>query len=192
MNEKEFFYKNGIYFKNREIVIGTNSFSESDEISHLDLFDLRKSLIIMNENLTGDDKKDAVNISFCSSGGDIYIGFGIYDLIKSQNYTINITAFGRCMSAALLILQGGDNRFCYQHTSFMIHGVETVIGDIKTLSHTEREIESTECDRLENLMLEIFAKNTKLKKTEISELIEKDTHFDANEALEWGFIDKII
>jgi ATP-dependent Clp protease protease subunit len=57
---------------------------------------------------------------------------------------------------------------------------------------TDIEIEAREIIRMKNMLNEIFAQNTGQDIAKIKEDTERDKYLSAQEALEYGLIDKVI
>jgi ATP-dependent protease ClpP protease subunit len=61
-----------------------------------------------------------------SEGGGIYSAFAIFDALIRRDVTI--TATGKCMSAAVVVLLGGKHRYATPHCRFLTHPV-SMTGD---------------------------------------------------------------
>ena len=112
----------------------------------------------------------------------------IYDtmnFIKSNVITIGI---GMTASMAAFLLSSGNIRYVLPNTEVMIHqplgGAQGQATDIKIAA--ERII------KLKEKLNQILAKNTNQPLEKIYNDTERDNFLSANEALEYGLIDKII
>ena len=56
-----------------------------------------------------------------TDGGDVHQAFAIYDTMRSIRSQIITVAMGTCMSAGVILLQGGDVRTSMPHTRLMYH-----------------------------------------------------------------------
>lgn len=180
------FYQNGLYIPSRKIILGTSLINETDEIDFMSTVDLLKSLLILEE----ESKEEPVTIYLCTSGGDVYYAFAIYDIIKNCPFDVEIIAFGKCMSAGTIILQAADTRSCYSSTTFMIHGTDLTFTE-EVLKAKDLEIESSESKRVNEMMLNIYLKDMKKSKRILKQMMEKDTFVDAQTAKKIGLIDNI-
>jgi len=134
-------------------------------------------------------KKD-IYIYINSPGGVITAGLAIYDTMQYVESDITTICIGQCASMATLILAAGTpgKRYALPHSRIMIHqpwgGIEGTAQDI--------EIHAKEILRLKRIVNEILSKHT----GKPVEVVERDTQRDffmsAEEALEYGIIDKII
>ena len=142
------------------------------------------SELLYLDNLSNEDIYLYIN----SPGGSITSGMSIYDtmnFIKSKVITIGI---GMTASMAAFLLSSGNIRYALPNTEVMIHqplgGAQGQATDIKIAA--ERII------KLKEKLNQILAKNTNQPLEKIYNDTERDNFLSANEALEYGLIDKII
>ena len=142
------------------------------------------SELLYLDNLSNEDIYLYIN----SPGGSITSGMSIYDtmnFIKSKVITIGI---GMTASMAAFLLSSGNVRYALPNTEVMIHqplgGAQGQATDIKIAA--ERII------KLKEKLNQILAKNTNQPLEKIYNDTERDNFLSANEALEYGLIDKII
>ena len=142
------------------------------------------SELLYLDNISNEDIYLYIN----SPGGSITSGMSIYDtmnFIKSNVITIGI---GMTASMAAFLLSSGNIRYALPNTEVMIHqplgGAQGQATDIKIAA--ERII------KLKEKLNQILAKNTNQPLEKIYNDTERDNFLSANEALEYGLIDKII
>ena len=142
------------------------------------------SELLYLDNINNEDIYLYIN----SPGGSITAGLSIYDtmnFIKSNVCTIGI---GMCASMAAFLLSSGNVRYALPNTEIMIHqplgGAHGQATDIKIAA--ERII------KLKEKLNKILAKNTNQTIKKIYEDTERDNFLSAEEALDYGLIDKII
>ena len=142
------------------------------------------SELLYLDNVSNEDIYLYIN----SPGGSITSGMSIYDtmnFIKSKVITIGI---GMTASMAAFLLSSGNIRYALPNTEVMIHqplgGAQGQATDIKIAA--ERII------KLKEKLNQILAKNTNQPLEKIYNDTERDNFLSANEALEYGLIDKII
>ena len=79
-------------------------------------------------------------------------------------------------------------RFSLPNSRIMVHqpsgGYQGQVTDI--------EIQTNEIKKTKQRLNEIYAKHTGKKITEVSEVMERDKYFSAEEAIKFGLIDKIV
>lgn len=127
-----------------------------------------------------------------SYGGDLFAGFKIYEMIRNSNANISARVEGKCYSAASLVLLGvkPENRTATKLSSFMIHSPLLTLEE-GTLNLSESE-QLTEDIRTEfNRLLGVYVDRLNATEDEIKELMLSEKTFDANKALELGFISRI-
>lgn len=135
-------------------------------------------------------KKDIV-FYINSPGGTVSDGMAIYDAMQLVKSDIKTVCLGRCSSMAAILLSGGTKgkRYITPHSEVMIHEVSTFncgkIGDVK--------ISYEHSNALNERIIKILANNTGKDIDQIRQDIQqKDKWFNAEEALEYGLIDKIL
>lgn len=136
-----------------------------------------------------DSQKD-IQIYINSPGGSVFAGLGIYDTMQYINPDIKTICTGLAASMGAVLLCGGskDKRLALPHSRIMIHqplgGVEGQASDII--------IQAQQISILKDELYQIIAKHT----NKSIEIIEKDGDRDfwmtADEAKEYGMIDKVI
>lgn len=125
-----------------------------------------------------------------SPGGSISSGMAIYDtmnFIKSDVSTICV-GIAASMGAVLLSSGAKGKRFILPNADVMIHqplgGAEGQASDIKIVS--ERML------NLRERLNKILAKNTGKNLKKIEHDTERDNYLSANEAINYGLVDKIV
>ena len=125
-----------------------------------------------------------------SPGGSVTAGFAIYDTMQHIRADVSTICLGQAASMGAFLLSSGTKgkRMALPHSRVLIH---QPLGGAQGQA-TDIEIQAAEIVRIKKTLNEILANNTgqSLKK------IEKDTDRDyimtAQEAVEYGMIDKVI
>ena len=125
-----------------------------------------------------------------SPGGSVTAGFAIYDTMQHIRADVSTICLGQAASMGAFLLSSGakGKRLALPHSRVLIH---QPLGGAQGQA-TDIEIQAQEILRLKRALNETLAANTgqSLKK------IEKDTDRDyimtAQEAVEYGMIDKVI
>ena len=142
------------------------------------------SELLYLDNLSNEDIYLYIN----SPGGSITAGLSIYDTMNFINSNVCTIGIGMCASMAAFLLSSGSIRYALPNTEIMIHqplgGAQGQATDIKIAA--ERII------KLKEKLNKILAKNTKQTIKKIYEDTERDNFLSAEEALNYGLIDKII
>lgn len=92
------------------------------------------------------------------------------------------------MSSATWIMAACDERYLYPNSTVMVHdGSEELHG-----SHTDVQVSAIESKRLQELLYEIYANNSRMPKEFWQDVCQRDLYLSAEEAVLLGLADKII
>ncbi len=125
-----------------------------------------------------------------SPGGSVSAGLAIYDTMQFIKPDVTTICIGQAASMAAVLLAGGTKgkRFALPHSRILIHqpmgGMQGQASDI--------EIHANEIIRIKRLLNEILSKHTGQPVEKIEKDTDRDYIMSANEAVEYGIIDKII
>ena len=141
-----------------------------------------------------EERPEDLEFFISSSGGNVSEMFTIYDLmcLIKKRRDIATFGYGKISSAAVPLLAGGTDgkRYMAKNARLMLHHCATAA------SGAEPSIRSSfnELKKVEEMMVEVLAANTKLSSGEIYNILSRNTdeYFSAEEALEMGIVDKII
>ena len=131
-----------------------------------------------------------ISLYINSPGGVITSGMAIYDTMNFIKSDVSTICIGMAASMAAFLLSSGTigKRYILPNADVMIHqplgGAEGQATDIKIAS-----------DRIINLrskLNKILAKNTGRSISKIAKDTERDNYLDAEAALQYGIVDKII
>ena len=131
-----------------------------------------------------------ISIYINSPGGVITSGMAIYDTMNFVKSDVCTICIGMAASMAAFLLASGckGKRYILPNADVMIHqplgGAEGQATDIK--------IASDRIINLRNRLNRILAKNTSKSLAKIEKDTERDNYLSADEALEYGLVDKII
>lgn len=134
------------------------------------------------------DTKGEFTLYISSPGGETDSMWAFVDRIMCSSRTISGVASGTCHSAAPLILAVCDRRACTPNTQFMVHeDIVELEGAPSTNTKKLARAQDAE-DRWYTAMA--LATGTTINEWRL--MSEKETYFDANEALRLGVVDKIM
>ena len=135
------------------------------------------------------DSERDINIYLNTPGGSVYAGLGIYDtmqFIGSRVATI-CTGMAASMGAVLLVAGEKGMRAALPHSRVMIHqplgGIQGQASDI--------EITAREILKLKDELYQIISDHSGQAIDKIRQDADRDYWMTANEALEYGMIDKV-
>ena len=137
---------------------------------------------------SADSDKD-IHIYLNTPGGSVYAGLGIYDtmqFVRSRVATI-CTGMAASMGAVLLVAGEKGMRAALPHSRVMIHqplgGIQGQASDI--------EITAKEILKLKDELYQIISDHSGQSMERIRHDADRDYWMKANEALEYGMIDKV-
>lgn len=165
--------------------------------SHIDLFGFVGGSKEFNDGFNETDflnelraipEDNALEISINSFGGSVYTALSIYSLLKKHKGSITFRVDGTAMSAATIITSVPNARVVMPRGSMMmIHKVSVgIYGNADDLKKTVEDIE-----KLEQNVLDIYVEKTGQPREVIQALVDKETYFTAEEAVEFGLADEI-
>ena len=154
----------------------------TDEIANL--------IVAQLLHLESEDPDKDISLYINSPGGSVYAGLAIYDTIQFIKPDVSTICVGIAMSMGALLLAGGakGKRMALPNSRILIHqpsgGFEGVASDI--------EIHAKETLDLRDRLDAIYAKHTGKSKKQVHADMERDRFFKANQAAEYGLIDRVI
>ena len=137
------------------------------------------------------DNRD-INLYINSSGGDCYSGLQLVSVMDFVKSNVATTVLGLAASMAAVIASNGEKgkRMALPYSRFMIHQPSSYNGYSK---FTDSKIALKEMESVRNDLYEVLAKNSGKSIEETIQLCENgDKWLKAKEAVEMGYIDKII
>ncbi|HSX43429.1 MAG TPA: ATP-dependent Clp protease proteolytic subunit [Candidatus Saccharimonadales bacterium] len=140
--------------------------------------------------LQAEDAKKDIFLYINSPGGSVYDGMAIFDTMQYVTNDVQTVGIGVQASMGAFLLSSGTKgkRFLLPNSTVMIHQPSSgTRGKI-----TDQEIDLREGLRLKKLLNEILAKNTGQPLERIHEDMERDKWMNAQEALKYGLVDKVV
>lgn len=140
--------------------------------------------------LDSENSEKDIMLYINSPGGVITAGMAIYDTMKLIKSDVSTICLGDAASMGAFLLSGGTKgkRLALPNSRIMIH---QPLGGAKGQA-TDIEIEAKEILRMKKMLNELLAEHTGQKVDRIKKDTERDNFMTAEEALEYGLIDKII
>lgn len=148
------------------------------------------SIIAQLLYLSSKDPKKDIFMYINSPGGSITAGMAIYDTMKFIKCDVSTICIGICASMAAFLLAGGKKgkRFALPNSEVMIH---QPLGGGQGQA-TDISIVANRLIKVKKRLNTILSNNTGKPLSQIEIDTERDYFLDANEALKYGLIDKII
>jgi len=132
-----------------------------------------------------------ITVFINSPGGEIFSGFAIYDMLKfiSCPVTTIVTGFAASMGSILSLAADKGRRFAMPQAKIMIHQ-PLLMGYQGRAS--ECEIQAREILKTRDHLVKLYAEQTGKSFEEIKKALDRDNWFTAEEALEYGLLDKVV
>lgn len=152
--------------------------------------ELAASIVAQLLFLEAEDPTKDIYLYINSPGGVITSGFSIYDTMNYIKPDVCTICIGQAASMGAFLLSCGaeGKRFALPNSRIMIH---QPLGGARGQA-TDIEIQAKEILRLKTILNDILAKNTKQKVAKIAKDTERDFFMSAQEAKEYGLIDKVL
>jgi ATP-dependent Clp protease, protease subunit len=165
--------------KDRIIFLGTPI---DDQIANLVVAELL--------HLESEEPDRDISIYINSPGGSVYAGLTIYDAMQFVRPDIQTTCVGIAMSMGALLLVSGTNgkRVALPNAKILIHQLS---GGFEGQA-TDIEIQAREVINVKRRLEEIIAAHSGQPLERVSKDMERDYFMTAEEAREYGIIDRVI
>lgn len=140
--------------------------------------------------LEAEDPEKDITMYINSPGGVVTAGMAIYDTMNYIKPDVQTICVGQAASMGAFLLSAGakGKRFSLENSRIMIHqplgGTQGQAADI--------EIHAKEILRLKKKLSEILAENCGKTVEEVYRDTDRDNFMSAEEAVEFGLIDKVI
>ena len=158
----------------------------SDEVN-----DTTASLVVAQLlYLEGHDPEKDISLYINSPGGSVTAGFAIYDTMQYIKCDVSTICMGMAASMGAFLLSSGakGKRFALPNSEIMIHQPS---GGAQGQA-TEIEITAKQILKIRERLNKILADNTGKPIDIIAKDTERDNFMSADEALDYGLVDKIL
>jgi ATP-dependent Clp protease protease subunit len=165
--------------KERIIFLGTPI---DDQIANL--------LVAELLHLESEDPEQDISIYVNSPGGGVYAGLTIYDTMQFVKPDVQTICLGTALSMGALLLAGGakGKRMALPNAKILLHQVS---GGFEGQA-TDIEIQAREVISVKRRLEEIIALHSGQPLEKVSTDMERDYFLSAEEAMEYGIIDRVI
>ncbi len=141
--------------------------------------------------LEQEDPDKDIDLYINSPGGSVTAGMAIYDCMQLIKPDVSTICLGMAASAAALLLCAGASgkRFSLPYSRILIHQpwIKSIGGQATDVDIHAREIIKTKAT-----LNDIIARHTGQPLEKVSRDTERDYYMSAQEAVEYGLIDKVI
>ncbi len=141
--------------------------------------------------LEAQDPEKDIFLYINSPGGSITAGLAIYDTMQFIKCDVTTICIGQAASMAAILLAAGarGKRFALPHSRILIH--QPIMSGLSGQA-TDIDIHAKEILRLRDMCNKILANHTGQTIKKIEKDVDRDFIMGADEAVEYGLIDKVI
>jgi len=141
-------------------------------------------------HLESEDPDKDISLYINSPGGSVYAGLAIYDTMQFIKPDVQTICVGIAMSMGALLLAGGakDKRMALPNAKILIHQVSSGFQG----QATDIEIHAREIIDIRRRLDKIIADHTGQPLEKVTRDTERDYFMSADEATEYGIIDRVI
>ena len=152
--------------------------------------DVANSIVAQLLLLDSENPDKDIMLYINSPGGVITAGMAIYDTMKLIKADVSTICLGDAASMGAFLLSAGTKgkRLALPNARIMIH---QPLGGAKGQA-TDIEIEAKEILRMKTMLSTLMAEHTGQTVERIKQDTERDNFMTAQQALEYGLIDKVI
>ncbi|MEN9215770.1 MAG: ATP-dependent Clp protease proteolytic subunit [Gloeomargarita sp. HHBFW_bins_162] len=140
--------------------------------------------------LDSEDPGKDIYLYINSPGGSVHAGLAIYDTMQHVKSDVVTICVGLAASMGAFLLAGGTKgkRLALRHSRIMIHQVSSGTRG----QASDIEIEAREVLRIDHQLSELLAYHTGQPVEKVHQDQKRDFYMSAQEALEYGLVDKVI
>lgn len=149
--------------------------------------------IVVDEFLADLDElktKDNITVHINSVGGDLYGGVAIYNRMKELSANIVTINDGLAASAASIIFQAGDVRKVNSGSNVMVHQAAGFLWGYYNNAELSGVVKQLEAAN--KLAVNIYAEASGRTQREMKKLVDAETWFTGQEAVDAGLADEVI
>jgi ATP-dependent Clp protease protease subunit len=156
-----------------------------------EIYDVTADLVVAQLLfLESQDPEKDIHLYINCPGGSVTAGLAIFDTIQYIKSNVQTFCLGQAASMGALLLASGTRgkRVAMPSSRVLIHqpwgGVSGQAVDVS--------IQARELVRVKKLIISYFAEHTGKAVAQVEKDLERDYYMSAEEALEYGLIDKIL
>lgn len=158
------------------------------EVSDQSMKDVTEKLLYLESEDPGKEIKFYIN----TPGGSITAGMAAYDTMKLISSPVSVIVTGMAASMGSILLSGAEKgrRFIFPHGRVLIH--QPLISGTFMAPAVDINIQAQEMERIRDELNKILAEASGKDLSVIENDTDRDFYLTAEEAIEYGLVDKIV
>lgn len=140
--------------------------------------------------LNGLGDKKSINVMIHSIGGDVFAANAIYSALAMNKATITGTIIGICASAATIVLMACDNRRIAKNAMLMAHNPSVSLWGSYQADDLLKLAEVT--NQVKKSIVAAYMERLDKTEEEINHLMDEESWYVGQEAVDAGFCDSVI
>lgn len=122
-----------------------------------------------------------------TDGGDVWHGFGIYQVLSEHKARVEVTIGARAQSCGSLVAMAGDSISMHESSKLLMHNPWGIrAGDADYFERTAKDLRN-----LQASFVTAYAARTGMSEEEVQSLMDEDRLMGAEEALAKGFCTEV-
>ena len=140
--------------------------------------------------LSAEDARSDISLWINSPGGSVSAMLAIHDVMRLIPNDVSTLAMGMAASAGQFLLSAGTpgKRFALPHARVLLHQGSAGIGG----TAMDIEIQAEDLRKTRDTVIGLVSEHTGQDTATIERDSRRDRWFDAQEALDYGFVDRVI
>ena len=140
--------------------------------------------------LSAEDPEADIFLHINSPGGSVDAGMAIYDTMNYIPNDVATVGMGLAASMGQFLLCAGTKgkRYALPHARIMMHQPSSGMGG----SASDIKIQAQQSLHIKKVLLELISQHTGQTVEQVEADADRDRWFTAEQALEYGFIDKVV
>jgi ATP-dependent Clp protease protease subunit len=133
-----------------------------------------------------------VTLVILSPGGAVDAGFAIWDQLKMMSFPLTtvVTGLAASMGSVLALCAPKGRRFATPRSRILIH--QPALSGAVEGQATDLEIQAREILKTKKQIIDLYCEATGRSMAEMEKAIDRDRWMSADEALEFGIVDKLV
>tara|TARA_B100001778_G_scaffold329781_1_gene331282 strand:- start:544 stop:1248 length:705 start_codon:yes stop_codon:yes gene_type:complete len=140
--------------------------------------------------MTNEHFPNHINLYIQSNGGSVMSTLAVVDQINNLHIPVNTIVRGYAASAATLLTIIGNERYIYKNSFMMIHGLK--FNDVTVSNLLDVKDLNFNVNLIMSKLRKLYLNNSEIDSYILDEMFEHDIWMDAETALKYKLVDKII